>query len=175
MSLVWPIFFFIFFLLICINVNKKIKRGHYGLARWATRPIWTSKNKAHIEYGLIWPTPFFKVGLMDWVVGPSRPPILPPLIISCCVLSRNIVKLTREDMNEMKYSLVLGGVYLVWNLRVAHVDPMSWSILVNLGPWCIIKNLLIWVFIKSDYIKPIHNRPYPNYFKGLVLHPNLVF
>ena len=44
------------------------------------------------------------------------------------VFLRNVIKLTREGMNELKYDSVLRGSS-VWNLHVTHVDPMSWSIL----------------------------------------------
>lgn len=46
------------------------------------------------------------------------------------MFSRDVVELTRKSMNELKYNFVLGG-YSVWNSRVAHADPMSWSILAR--------------------------------------------
>ena len=52
-------------------------------------------------------------------------------IISCYVFSRGVVELTGKNMNSWSMTLSL-GCYRVWNLRVAHVDPMSWSILARL-------------------------------------------
>ena len=40
--------------------------------------------------------------------------------------------LIREDMNKLVYNFFLRG-YSVWNLHVAHVDSMGWSILPRLG------------------------------------------
>lgn len=53
-------------------------------------------------------------------------------IISCCVISRDIVELIGEDMNELKYSYVLEDV-IQFEIFVTHVDPMNWSILARLG------------------------------------------
>lgn len=46
------------------------------------------------------------------------------------VFFEGCVELTLEGMNELKYCFVLGG-YLVWNLRVAHANPMTWNILAR--------------------------------------------
>ena len=43
-----------------------------------------------------------------------------------------MAELTGEGMNKLKYDFVLRG-YPVWNLRMAHVDTMCWSILARLG------------------------------------------
>jgi len=36
----------------------------------------------------------------------------------------DVVEFTREGMNELKYDSFLVG-YPIWNLHVAHVDPMD--------------------------------------------------
>ena len=41
-------------------------------------------------------------------------------------------KLIEEGMNELMYDSILGG-YPIWNLQVAHVDPVGWSTLAKLG------------------------------------------
>lgn len=37
---------------------------------------------------------------------------------------RDVVELNGEGMNELNYGSIHGG-YSIWNLRVAHADPMS--------------------------------------------------
>jgi len=42
------------------------------------------------------------------------------------------LSLTWEGINELEYDVDLGGC-LVWNLYVAHVDHMGWSLLARLS------------------------------------------
>jgi len=37
---------------------------------------------------------------------------------------RDVVELNGEGMNELNYGSIHGG-YSIWNLHVAHADPMS--------------------------------------------------
>lgn len=73
------------------------------------------------------------------------------------VFSRHVVGLTGKDMNELKYGSILRG-YSVWNLCVALVHPMSWSIIAKEGnpdvpplvsSWweCVVGFFMVW---KSD-------------------------